>query len=390
MTVRTMRTMLTASDITVLVHGADAEERALAAHKVCRKIDGDDLSEAERVQAAEILRVLANDAAELVRRALAVTLRASTKLPHDVAIKLACDIETVALPVLAQSPMLTDADLVAIVRTSSPRKQTAVAARPTLSLTVSRAIVETGEAAPVRRALENPGAAFDGRLLGEVLVRFPGDEAMAQAMVYRPSLPIHIAEKLVNAVSGTAFDHLVNHHALPPQLAIDLASGARERASIDLVSQAGRSPDLRRFVQQLALNGRLTPSFVLRALCLGHMAFVEQSLAEMSGLALKKAWKLLHDTGPLGLKALYERANMPAGMFAVFKSGVELYHQLEAEGRWDREFFSQLMTARALTQARTLPREDAEYLLEKLDVLSEAVRAERARHIADRDRVHVA
>ena len=36
-------------------------------------------------------------------------------LPHDVAVRLASDVEAVALPILADSPVLTDADLVALV-----------------------------------------------------------------------------------------------------------------------------------------------------------------------------------------------------------------------------------------------------------------------------------
>lgn len=390
MSIRTMRATLTASDIDQLVHGANPEDRALAAHKVCRKIDVDNMTDSERAQASEILRVLAQDAAELVRRALAVTLRASPKMPRDVALKLANDVESVALPVLANSPMLTDADLVTIVRASGARKQTAVASRPVLSPIVAGVIVQEAAGEAVRRVVANAGAAIDERMLEDVLVRFPGDSEIAASMVYRPSLPIHIAEKLVNAVAGAAFDHLVNHHALPPQLAIDLATGARERASIDLIEQAGRAPDLTRFVQQLALNGRLTPSFVIRALCLGHMGFVEQSLAEMSGLPLRKAWTLLHDAGPLGLKALYDRAGMPAGLYTAFKAGVDLFHQLEAEGRFDRAAFGQRMTERVLTHARSLPREDAEYLIEKLDAASDAMRAERAREISDRRRAEVA
>ena len=81
----TTRAALTDADIRMLVKGATPDERALAAHKLCRSIDRSVLSEEEREVAHDILRVMAADAAELVRRAMAVTLKNSLALPPDVA-----------------------------------------------------------------------------------------------------------------------------------------------------------------------------------------------------------------------------------------------------------------------------------------------------------------
>ena len=52
---------------------------------------------------------------------------------------------------------------------------------------------------------------------------------------------------------------LINRHELPAQMAIDLAAGARERATIDLVEQAGRTNDMPRFVSQLNLEWSIDP-----------------------------------------------------------------------------------------------------------------------------------
>src|SRR5277367_1716658 len=127
------RTSLTDEDIRLLVKGQSADDRAIAAHKICRHIDsGGDLTTEEREQAYDILRIMAGDAAELVRRALAVTLRSSPLVPHDVALRLARDVESVALPILNFSPVFTDADLCEIVRIGGPARQVAIAARPML------------------------------------------------------------------------------------------------------------------------------------------------------------------------------------------------------------------------------------------------------------------
>ncbi len=54
---------------------------------------------------------------------IAEGLRHSPHLPHDVARKLSNDIDLVALPLLTDSLVLTDEDLVELVGRGSARKQ---------------------------------------------------------------------------------------------------------------------------------------------------------------------------------------------------------------------------------------------------------------------------
>jgi uncharacterized protein (DUF2336 family) len=368
MSIVTMRANLTDSDIRTLIKGPTEEDRAHAAHKICRCIEDAELSPEERTHAEGIIAMMAQDAAVLVRRALAVALKNSPKLPRDVANKLARDVETVALPVILNSPVLTDADLVQIVRACPPAKQIAVASRATLSATVTGAIADYAGVEAVERALANDNAEFDADGLGTTLDRFAGVSAITAAMVRRDELPVTITEKLVSLVAGEVFDHLVNNHELPPQIAIDLAMGARERVTIDIVEQAARQQDLGRFVQQLNLNGRLNPSLLMRGLCLGHIEFVEHAMAELAGLAHSRMWLLMHDSGPLGLKAAFDRAGLPPRLYPSFRAAVEVYHSIEREGvARDRITLRKRMLERTLTLFRSVPKEDLDYLLEKLD-----------------------
>jgi uncharacterized protein (DUF2336 family) len=368
MTIVTMRANLTDSDIRTLIRGPTEGERAHAAHKICRCIDELDLTEEERTHAATIMAIMAQDAAVLVRRALAVALKNSTKLPRDIANVLARDVESIALPVILNSPILTDVDLVEIVRASPPAKQIAVASRETLSTTVTGAIAEYAVSAAVERALANDNALFDEQGLETSLERFAGVSGVTAAMVHRDELPVSVTEKLVTMVTGELFDHLVNNHELPPQIAIDLAMGARERATLDIVEQAVRQKDLGRFVQQLNLNGRLSPSLLMRGLCLGHIEFVEYAMAELAGMSHQRMWLLMNDSGPLGLKAAFDRAGMPPRLYPSFRAAIEVYHSIEREGgAYDRVIFRKRMLERTLTLFQSVPKDDLDYLMEKLD-----------------------
>lgn len=373
MTIATMRTALTQDDIRRLVRGDSAEVRANAAHKICRRIDTTDLSPEDQESARQILDLMCSDAAVLVRRALAVTLRNSPKLPRDIALKLAKDVDVIAVPVLKNSPVITDEDLVEIVLAGSSEKQVAIAQREKLGEGLTEVIALYGSKQAVEQVSMNEGAAFSDDAFAGVLKRFANDNEVKAALVSRSSLPMHVTEKLVNIVTGELFDRLVNTHELPPQLAIEIAAGARERATLDLVEQAGLSSDPERFVQQLHLNGRLTPSVIMRALCLGHMTFVEHSLAELAGVPHAKAWLMIHDAGTLGLKTVFERAGLPGGMFTAFRLAIDIYHKTEMDGGpGDKERFRQRMVERVLTQFQAIPRADLEYLLDKLDALDSA------------------
>lgn len=368
MSIVTMRANLTDSDIRTLIKGPTEDDRAQAAHKICRCIDEAELSAEERAHAEGIIAIMAQDAAALVRRALSVALKNSPKLPRDIANRLAQDIDSIALPVIMNSPVLTDADLVAIVRASPPSKQIAVASRETLSVVVTGAISEYAVSDAVERALANDNAVFDEQGLGTALERFSELSSVTAAMVRRDVLPVSVTEKLVAMVTGELFDQLVNNHELPPQIAIDLAMGARERASIDIVEQAARQRDLARFVQQLNLNGRLTPSLLMRGLCLGHLDFVEHAMAELGGMPHQRMWLLMHDSGPLGLKAAFDRAGLPPRLYPSFRAAVEIYHSVDREGvAQDRITFRKRMLERTLTLFQSVPKDDLDYLLDKLD-----------------------
>ena len=371
----TTRAALTDEDIRTLVKGATPDERAVAAHKLCRNIDRYELSDEERVQAQEILRVMAADAAELVRRALAVTLKNSAIVPRDVALKLAKDVESISLPMLSASPVFTDEDLAEIVRLGGPVRQVVIAKRPRVSQTVTNAIVEYGVERAVEAACANDNADFAERALAKVIERFEKSERVLAAVAYRTALPMAVTEKLIDLVSEEVRDHLLNHHALSPDLALEIAMGAKERATIDLVDQAGRAPDVKSFVSHLHKHERLSASLLLRSLAHGHMTFFEWSLAELASVPHHRTWLMIHDAGPLGLRAIYERAGLPARLFPAFRAGVDTFHSMEFDGgAKDRERFQERMLQRFLTQPANAAREDVEYLLEKMDRISHEAR----------------
>lgn len=362
------RARLTEIDIRRLIKASDADERAAAAHKLCRNMEKLDLTNEDREAAQKILRMLAHDAAELVRRAMAVTLKSSDLMPRDVARRLAADVDSVALPVINFSPAFDDEDLIEIVRAGSAVRQTAVAARPVVGRDVAAAIAEDGCEQAVRTLAANDNADVSEDALGRCVDRFGASPEVVAAIAYRQVLPLSVTERLVEIASDAVREHLVTRHAVAPETAIRLAAFARERATVDLVDQASSHADLAEFVANLNARKALTASLMLRSLARGQMALFEYGMAELAGTPHQRAWLMIHDAGPLGLKAIYDRAGMPPRLFQAFRAGVDTWRTLQAEGvDTSSEDFRQRMLERFLTQRPNAPREDLAYLMERLD-----------------------
>ncbi len=371
----TTRSALTDEDIRTLVKGATADERALAARKLCHSMNRAPLSDEDRALAADILRVMAADAAEVVRKAIAETLKASPVVPRDVALKLSRDVENVCLPMLAFSPAFTDADLAEIVRLGGPVRQAAVAKRPELSRAVTDSLAEHGGERAVTAACANPGADFTEAGLQRVVDRFEASERVLAAVAYRNVLPLSITERLITLVSDKVREHLIAHHAVTAETALEIVAGAAERATVDIVDQAGKTADVRGLVIHLNAEKRLTASLLLRALASGHMTFFEWGVAELAGVPHHRTWLMIHDAGPLGLRAIYERAGLPARLFPAFRAAVDTFQSMEFDGGpKDRERFQERMLQRFLTQPEQVAREDVDYLLGRLDQKAQAQR----------------
>lgn len=362
------RARLTEIDIRRLIKADDEDERAAAAHKLCRSMERLPLDDEGRAAAEKILRLLAEDAAELVRRALAVTLKASDLIPRDVARRLAADVDSIALPIIGCSPAFHDDDLIEIVRAGSAARQTAVAMRPRVSRDVADAVAEVGARDAVWALASNDNADLSETALERAVSRFEDDAEVLAAIAYRQVLPLHVTERLIERAADAVREHLIARHAIAPDVAVRLTRFARERATLDVIDQASGEPDLAAFVAQLNARRTLNASLLLRALARGRMTLFEHGLAELAQTPHQRAWLMVHDGGPLGLKAIYDRAGLPPRLFAAFRAGVDTWKALQAEGvDTSGETFRERMLERFLSQRPSVARDDLAYLMERLD-----------------------
>jgi uncharacterized protein (DUF2336 family) len=368
-------TALSKEDVAKLMADPSAELRVETSAKIAAKFSVDELGPAERQIAEDIFRALVKDVEVRVRESLSVHLKHSPNVPHDIALALARDVDSVALPMLKFSEVLTDDDLVQIVKDQGPTKQVAIAQRPRVSSKVADALIDTGNETAVARLVANEGADITTTSLDRVMVQYEGVEAVSNSLAGRPNLPAAISERLIGAITERLQEYLSTTMELAPDVASNLIMQARERATMGLVEYGSTDTELQNLIEQLHRKGRLTPSLVLRALCVGDLNFFERALAKLGNVPLKNARMLIHDQGALGLQSIYLKAELPRRLFPAFRAGIDVVSKTEYDGGSnDRSRFIERMLERMLTQfedpATRLSQDDIDYLMGKLNEIA--------------------
>lgn len=364
-----LRRKLGLDDVKDLLKGKTEEERAREVVALCRRIDASKLSEKERLYANEIIDMLAVDAAERIRHAVAYALQHSTNLPRETASKLAKDIDQIALPILRNSPMLNDPELIEIVLNGSDKKQIAIASRQNISLKLTETLTQNACEDAVKTVCANENATHSDETIIQAVERFPKNENLKTALADRQNLPPLALERLISEASGEIFDRLVNTHELPPRLAITIANEARSSATIDLVEQTALSHDIPALIREMRQSGRLTASLIIRAACIGAIDFVEYALAELARVPHHRAWLMVHDKGELGLKALFLHAGLPQRYYTILRIALSVHHDLLNENNV-KQANDTPKTRRLeliLTQLQGAPAEEVNYLLSKFE-----------------------
>jgi uncharacterized protein (DUF2336 family) len=371
-----MASHLSKEDVSRLLKEPSPHIRAEIASKLAQEIDSPRLTESEFHLAQEIMQLMAKDVEETVRRSLAQSLRHAVKLPHDVAIRLARDVESVANPILENSTVLTDVDLIDIIKEGSSSKHEAIAGRTNVSTQVSDVLITTAGEKAVSVLMNNITAQISEQSFDKAVNRFTSSDIVKEAMVKRAVLPITIAERLTAIVSEKLKDYLVAHHDLSSTVASDLILRGREHSVIGLTAGSSEQ-DIEKLVAQMFANKRLTPSIVLRALCMGEVRFFESALAIMANVPLLNARILIHDGGQLGLKTLYDKASMPQGLLPVVRAALDVVHEVELDGgQNDIERYRARVIERVLTQFEDINSEDVDYLLLRLGDIMTSTEAE--------------
>jgi len=129
-----------------------------------------------------------------------------------------------------------------------------------------------------------------------------------------------------------------------------------------------------KLVAHLHKHKRLTPSIILRAVCMGDMVFFETALAKLAEITVPNAQALIYDEGKRGFQALYQKSGLPQTLYPAMRAAIDISRGMKLDGEAnDRERFSRKMIERILTQygeqGVEFESDDLDYLMVKMGQL---------------------
>ncbi len=330
-----------------MVREPSVAQRSRIAEKICVGYNSGQFSETEIRLATDIFRLLLKDTEMKVRRVLADQLKDNMRVPHDIIWTLANDKPEVAIPVLQYSFVLSEEDLIAIVKASAQvAKLRAVALRQSISQPLTRALISKNEREVTQIVVANRSANVDEESLQAVLDGFGTEHAILEELVYRGGLPYAFAERLFYKVSGNLRKQLTKKYRLNKAVVEDASTTARETVTLQFLAPWMSQQDITTLVSEMDHAGRLTDSVMIRSLCIGDIRFFETAIARRVGIGVSNARILVADPGPLGFKALYASAKLPESFYECVRHLLILANEQTQYGSYQNTDYCNRMVAR--------------------------------------------
>ncbi len=332
-TKETPKQALTRADVDRLLHDNSPSVRIDIIRKVSGLYSPADLNESEQLLAEQIFRLLVRDSAVKIRESLAESLKDNPHIPKDIILALANDVEGVATPVISMSEVLSDDDVMNIIHhTKDVWRYLAVSKRAVVSEKVSGALVDTQHQEVINALLDNKGALFTDESYDKIADMAQDNEDMAEKLAKRPSLPVAVVEKLMNAVSEEIASKLEVTYRIDREQIVSQAHHALEQTTLELIAIRNDREQTQQLVRQLYDSDRLTASLIINALCHGNLDFFELSLATLAQIPADNAHILILDRGKLGFRAIYDKSGLPMTMMDAVRLLLTAVRRTIADG----------------------------------------------------------
>ncbi|MGE0755102.1 MAG: DUF2336 domain-containing protein [Alphaproteobacteria bacterium] len=360
---------VTGMDVKKLTREPSGRVRSMVAAKIASDYRSGNFSDSEASIANDIFRILVNDVERKVRRTLSEQLCMCPDVPHDIIMRLAEDDVDIAGAVLEHSIVLTEEDLISIVHsTTEVVKLCAIARRDSVSEDLSGALIDSRMEKVLGELFNNKGASIAEKSLLDSWSFISAQKSLLEVLVHRGGLPLTVAEKVYYLVSDELKRHMAHTYRIGLPVVDKAANDAREWQMLGILPTGGvispvNDEDVEDLIDQLFMSGRLTHSFLIRALCVGALSIFEAGVARLAGVPRVNARILLMDTGSLGFKAIYKAANMPEGFYNAVQVLVKVSLQETEYGRSKRTDFRKRVIDRIYMEKYNRTVDNMEYLL---------------------------
>ncbi|MBZ9808002.1 DUF2336 domain-containing protein [Mesorhizobium sp. BR1-1-9] len=319
--------MIVVSHFLKWIYTARVSERAAAASALARAYVDAELPFEDRCAAEAALTLLLDDASSKVRLAVAEALSMSHHAPPQIISALASDQPEVAGVVLTRSPLLTDADLINRVASGAKATQKLIADRPVVSMALSAAIAEIGEAEACAVLLANSGADIASLSFRRMAERHGHLPLVREALISDARLPADCRHMLLVKLGEMLKTSPLVMALMGAARADRVMRDACVKACVTLI-EGTRQEEHAALIEHLRLRGDLTASFLIRTIAHGKVDFFGSALVALSQQSAQRVRALLAGGHDVALQALFRSAGLAAATHAVILRALKIWREV--------------------------------------------------------------
>jgi len=279
---------------------ADRERLMLGIADLAAQSNGEGLED-ENVQVLmnTIFLNLVSNAEREIRKALSERLADASWAPYALVNVLALDEIEIARPIIAQSPVLKDDDLVRVMAMATIEHQIEVAARPQIGEQVIEAILKQADPAVMTALAGNDTADISPKAMQGLIAAAKDVASLRSPLVRHPRLTNEMAERLYVWVGQSLRSAIVSRFrvdadALDKEIAKAVHSAqapnqAANRAPVASVvgADADRREMEKRLVAKLNASGQLRAGYLIKSLRDQRLGLFCAALGELIGVPME-------------------------------------------------------------------------------------------------------
>ncbi|MBK1663112.1 hypothetical protein CKO38_03330 [Rhodospirillum rubrum] len=258
------------------------------------------LTERERTLMVDILKRVLREIEHSVRKRISNDLAERSDAPHALISFLANEDIDISFPILSQSRVLQDADLIEVIRNRTFEHQLAIAVRFEVSPQVSAALVQSGDATVITELLRNPDARISAATMDYLVEQSRRVDTFQEPILRRRDLPPDVAKRMFMWVSAALRKYIVTQFDLDPDSVDDLLEKAAHDGIETTLDERGPQPAAV-LADTLFRKGDINAELLISSLHDGEVALFIELFARMSGMRPALVQRMLFEPGGEGL-----------------------------------------------------------------------------------------
>ena len=243
------------------------------------------LSDRERSLLTGILGNLIGTVERQVRRALSERFKNEADAPSELIYLLASEEIEIARPILMESPVLREPELIRLIGERGREHWLAISGRRSLSAQVSDEIIATGDTDVIETLLNNPNAELSQNAMDYLVAEAERVDRFQRPLLQRSDLPPALAIKMYWWVSAALRRYILRRFDFAEARLDELVEDATLGA-IDAQPSPARSMDdvARRLIDRLSQVQPITPNLLINFLRAGRVPVFIVGFARFSNV----------------------------------------------------------------------------------------------------------